>query len=431
MHVWNNGVIYLVFQNPYPMRQWFAGLVLSPVLLLFVVPLLLLLLHLVWLPSVSSFTTLSLLTRADRHPFLTTQMSALQQEDLVGLRFPPDCLAEDHYGGVTLRLDHLLSCDDNDDESIAVAMAIVDHFAELLQAQLSEWQSAGKVGIWVHLPITAAALVPILAREQFVFHMVVGSTSTLVMTRWLPLSSSGSVSRLPKGPTHQVGVGCLVYKPGDSSQILVVQEKSGPAAAYRLWKMPTGLSDAEEDIHEAAIRELFEETGLRSSFDGLMCLRQAPSPTTQTKAAATAAAVAGGDPKMANSRKAADLFFVCRLTLTEDRPPASSENNDDDDDADYWATLFRACPNEIAGIQWMKISDFIEQPLWQQSPLYQQLNKVLFFDGGGDDNEKNRFWQHSTMPIRHDMPTANTLYHPVQDNDDDDDASANAPSSAL
>jgi Nudix hydrolase domain/NUDIX domain len=266
------------------MRWSFAGLVLSPVLLLLVVAPFLLLFHLVWLPSVSSFsTTLSFLAIADRHPSVTTQMSsstqsALQQEDhLVGLRFPPDCLAEDHYGGVTLRLDHLLSRDestsgDDDDESSVMATLVVDHFAELLQAQLSEWQSAGKVGIWVHLPITAAALVPILAREQFLFHMVVGSTSTLVMTRWLPLSSSGSVSRLPKGPTHQVGVGCLVYKPGDANQILVVQEKSGPAAAYRLWKMPTGLSDAEEDIHEAAIRELFEETGLRSSSDKLLVL---------------------------------------------------------------------------------------------------------------------------------------------------------------
>jgi hypothetical protein len=137
---------------------------------------------------------------------------------------------------------------------------------------------------------------------------------------------------------------------------------------------------------------------------------------------------------MANSRKAADLFFVCRLTLTEDRPPASSENNDDDDDdADYWTTLFRACPNEIASIQWMKIADFIEQPLWQQSPLYQQLNKVLFFDDEKKgNNEKHRFWQHSTMPIRHDLPTANTLYHPVQNDDNDgDDASAIASSSAL
>lgn len=43
---------------------------------------------------------------------------------------------------------------------------------------------------------------------------------------------------------------------------MVVQERSGPGAAKKLWKIPTGLTDPGEDIDDAAIREGKEEIGL-------------------------------------------------------------------------------------------------------------------------------------------------------------------------
>ncbi|KAL3894587.1 MAG: hypothetical protein SGARI_007693, partial [Bacillariaceae sp.] len=60
---------------------------------------------------------------------------------------------------------------------------------------------------------------------------------TLVLSKWLP----DTPSKLPLGPSHQVGVGVVVLNPADPSQMLCVQEQSGPAASYKLWKMPTGL----------------------------------------------------------------------------------------------------------------------------------------------------------------------------------------------
>jgi len=39
--------------------------------------------------------------------------------------------------------------------------------------------------------------------------------------------------------------------------------------------MPTGLTDPGEDIAEAAVRELKEETGLDCVFDKIICFRQA------------------------------------------------------------------------------------------------------------------------------------------------------------
>ena len=41
-----------------------------------------------------------------------------------------------------------------------------------------------------------------------------------------------------------------------------------------IWKFPTGLANPGEDIHEAAEREVLEETGIRAKFDALLAIRQ-------------------------------------------------------------------------------------------------------------------------------------------------------------
>lgn len=43
-------------------------------------------------------------------------------------------------------------------------------------------------------------------------------------------------------------------------EVLVVQERSGPLRGRGVWKMPTGLLAAGEDMQEGAARELMEET---------------------------------------------------------------------------------------------------------------------------------------------------------------------------
>ena len=57
----------------------------------------------------------------------------------------------------------------------------------------------------------------------FSFHFV--KDKLLVLSLWLP---EDGPSRLPNGPTHQVGVGTLLLRPSDPSQMLVVQEITGP-----------------------------------------------------------------------------------------------------------------------------------------------------------------------------------------------------------
>ncbi|PNX67570.1 nudix hydrolase 2-like protein, partial [Trifolium pratense] len=48
--------------------------------------------------------------------------------------------------------------------------------------------------------------------------------------------------------------------------VLVVQEKNGRFSGKGIWKLPTGAVDVGEDVCDAAIREVKEETGIDTEF---------------------------------------------------------------------------------------------------------------------------------------------------------------------
>ncbi|XP_037353037.1 nucleoside diphosphate-linked moiety X motif 6 [Talpa occidentalis] len=82
-----------------------------------------------------------------------------------------------------------------------------------------------------------------------------------------------------------------------------------------MWKFPGGLSEPGENIGDTAVREVFEETGVRAEFRSLLSLRQQHrSPGAFGKS---------------------DLFVVCRLQ------PRS--------------LALRLCPHECARGAWMDL----------------------------------------------------------------------------
>jgi 8-oxo-dGTP pyrophosphatase MutT (NUDIX family) len=330
-------------------------------------------------------------------------------ESLSSLReelFPSHMFDFDHYNGVTMDLDGL-------EEDI-------DVFYNRLRQQLQQWKQEGVIrGVWMHIPPHRAQYVPALSCLGFDFHMVSPPTdasiptreddipgrskNVLIMSQWLPESPS----RLPGGPSHQVGIGCVVWHPLDQvgivnpgdRRLLVVQEKTGPAAAWKLWKLPTGLADPNEDIHEAATRELEEETGLHASFDGLLLVRQAHPTTTPVavKLATEGKDTLGTDRsrvvKAASvKRKTSDLFFICQMTLQPLRMDDSEYGASNDEDF-YSDQLWKACPQEIAAIQWMSVQDYCNQSRWQSSPVYQALNQAILESASGLP------WHATTLPL--------------------------------
>lgn len=114
------------------------------------------------------------------------------------------------------------------------------------------WRTEGKRGVWLQVPITHSHLVPLAVNSGFEYHHA--ERQHLMLTHWLP----DTPNTLPANASHQVGVGAVVAN--RHNEILVVKEKSGPAAALDIWKVPTGLLDTGEDFSAAAVREVMEET---------------------------------------------------------------------------------------------------------------------------------------------------------------------------
>ena len=117
---------------------------------------------------------------------------------------------------------------------------------------MQSWKSEGIKGVWLKLPLQQAHLVHVATSWGFGYHHA--EPEHLMLTTWL----HDSPSTLPANASHQVGVGAVV--PNRHGEILVLKEKSGPAAKYDIWKLPTGLLNAGEDYQDAAVREVKEET---------------------------------------------------------------------------------------------------------------------------------------------------------------------------
>ena len=89
-----------------------------------------------------------------------------------------------------------------------------------------------------------------------------------MLTRWIPVNQE---SKIPFYASHYIGVGGLVLNK-DKSKILAIQEKK--SHFKRLWKIPGGAVDPDESIQQAAVREVWEETGVRVKFKSVLAFRE-------------------------------------------------------------------------------------------------------------------------------------------------------------
>ena len=216
----------------------------------------------------------------------------------------------------------------------------VKAFDEQLGERLSQWKAAGKKGVWLKLKPEHATLLATAYAHGFEIHHA--NKQHIVLVKWLPETPS----TIPQPASHYVGVGIAVID--KNNRILVVQEKFGPASrrGRDFWKMPTGLVDNGEDLETAAVREVFEETGVRVAFEGVLAFRQQHQTGVEQKT---------------------DLFFLCKAR------PLSSD-----------ITLQEA---EIANAVWMPLSEYLSKPLWPEFSAYWWMSRLAaeaHVEAGGD-----------------------------------------------
>ncbi|XP_062107131.1 nudix hydrolase 2-like [Humulus lupulus] len=219
--------------------------------------------------------------------------------------------AEDLHGGVRIELKEPMDSQE---------------FSARLSASLSQWRLQDKKGVWIKLPIELSILVEVAVKEGFKYHHA--EPDYLMLVKWIP----ETVDTLPANASHRLGIGAFVMN--DNREVLVVQERNGKFKGSGLWKYPTGVVNEGEDICDAAIREVKEETGVDTEFVEVLAFRQSHK----------------------SFFNKSDMFFVCMLK------PQSYE--------------IQKQIVEIDDAKWMPVAEYAAQPFIRNHELFSLVSKI-------------------------------------------------------
>lgn len=146
----------------------------------------------------------------------------------------------------------------------AALPASPEAFEEQMRYSLPIWKEEGNKLVWLETPIEHATLIPIATALGFIFHH---STADYLMMV-LRLQPNAFI---PAYATHYIGIGGVVLN--EKRELLVVVEKYHRMSRPNFYKLPGGALNAGEHLADAAVREVLEETGVRTKFEALVCLR--------------------------------------------------------------------------------------------------------------------------------------------------------------
>ena len=186
----------------------------------------------------------------------------------------------------------------------------VEGFAAQLEHSLEMWAKEEFRVVWFEVPIARSAFIPVAVDMGFTFHH--SGEEYLMLTRRL---EEGAF--IPAHASHYIGAGGVVLNA--RRELLVVSEKyhranSGPPR----YKLPGGALHEGEHLVEAVVREVEEETGVKTEFDALVCFRH------------------WHGYRYGKS----DIYFVCRLHPRSEDITIQEE--------------------EIAECRWMPVQDYLD-----------------------------------------------------------------------
>ncbi|XP_055389121.1 uncharacterized protein LOC129618412 isoform X2 [Condylostylus longicornis] len=138
-------------------------------------------------------------------------------------------------------------------------------FAKKLQDSLKYWSENCFRTIWFNIETEKSDWVPHLVKNGFDYHHA--KQGYVLMFKWLP----SEPDNLPKYAHTMLGVGGLVIN--KNNEVLVVREKHAIVANF--WKLPGGYVEPGENLVDAVIREVKEETQIETKFLSVVSLRHA------------------------------------------------------------------------------------------------------------------------------------------------------------
>ncbi|KAI3711207.1 hypothetical protein L2E82_41120 [Cichorium intybus] len=291
----------------------------------------------------SSFSSLRL------RPILLTRGAAGKFRNTFGIQLNSRSISASLRSSAAKQLDNVLSGKEDDHGGVIVELSTEPMdpilFTRLLKASIIQWKQQGKKGVWLKLPIELANLIETAVNEGFYYHHA--EKNYLMLVHWIPATPN----TLPPNASHRVGVGAFVMK--ENGEVLVVQEKGGKMKGTGVWKFPTGVVDEGEDICDAAVREVKEETGIDAEFVEILAFRQSHKKFFGKS----------------------DLFFMCMLQ------PFSFE--------------IQKQEREIEAAQWMTFEEYAAQPFVKKYDLPKYVAQICY---AKRQNHYSGFSPVSTIP---------------------------------
>jgi 8-oxo-dGTP pyrophosphatase MutT (NUDIX family) len=180
-------------------------------------------------------------------------------------------------------------------------------FRERLRRSLDAWRGDGLKVVWLEVPIARAQLIPGAVEAGFTFHHA-GEDGAMLTRR---LEEGAYV---PPYASHYIGAGGVVLN--GRRELLVVCEKYR-RSGRPYYKLPGGALHAGEHLVGGVMREVLEETGIRTRFEALVCFRHWHG----------------------YRHGKSDIYFVCRLSPLSEEVCVQAE--------------------EIEECRWMPVSEYM------------------------------------------------------------------------
>ncbi len=139
-----------------------------------------------------------------------------------------------------------------------------DMFSDQIDSAIDIWKKTEVRVAWLNIPHEIVTIVPIAADRGFTFHHA--ESGYAMMTRQI---EDGAF--IPPYATHYIGVGGVVLN--SRQELLVVSERYRMGGRGPSYKLPGGALQPGEHLEEAAVREVEEETGVKTEFEALVCFR--------------------------------------------------------------------------------------------------------------------------------------------------------------